>query len=62
MKKLLLAAVLILLAAALVWFFFVRQKPGEERTIRTSGNIEAIDIELSFRIPGWVCERPVDEG
>jgi HlyD family secretion protein len=30
--------------------------------LRVSGNIEATEVDVSFRIPGWVKERPVDEG
>jgi HlyD family secretion protein len=33
--------------------------PGE---IRLSGNIEVTQVDLSFRIPGWVSQRLVDEG
>jgi HlyD family secretion protein len=33
--------------------------PGE---IRVSGNIEVTQVDLSFRIPGWVSKRLVDEG
>jgi HlyD family secretion protein len=33
--------------------------PGE---IRVSGNIEVTQVDLSFRIPGWVWQRRVDEG
>ena len=61
-KRLLILTAIVLLAGVAVWYFFMREKPGEEKTIRTSGNIEAIEVELSFRIPGWVAERPVDEG
>jgi len=32
------------------------------RTIRVSGNIEVVQVEVGFKIPGWVEERPVDEG
>jgi len=32
------------------------------KTIRVSGNIEVTDAELSFKIPGRVTERLVDEG
>lgn len=61
-KRLLILIAIVLLVGVAVWYFFIREKPGEEKTIRTSGNIEAIEVELSFRIPGWVAERPVDEG
>lgn len=30
--------------------------------IRVSGNIEVTQVDLSFRIPGWVSQRQVDEG
>jgi HlyD family secretion protein len=30
--------------------------------IRVSGNIELVDVEVSFKIPGRVIERTVDEG
>jgi HlyD family secretion protein len=30
--------------------------------IKVSGNIEVIDVAVSFKIPGRVAERPVDEG
>ncbi len=34
----------------------------DENTIRVSGNIELIDVEVSFKIGGRVVERTVDEG
>lgn len=33
-----------------------------EGVLRLSGNIEAIPVELSFRVPGKILERPVEEG
>jgi HlyD family secretion protein len=38
-----------------------RAHPGGG-VISVSGNIEVTEVELSFRIPGWVKDRPVDEG
>jgi HlyD family secretion protein len=35
---------------------------SDARTIHISGNIEVTDAELSFKIPGRVVARPVDEG
>ena len=34
----------------------------QEAILRLSGNIEVIQVEASFRVPGKVLERPVDEG
>lgn len=36
------------------------RKPPD--TIEVSGNFEVTDVVLSFRLAGWVKERPVDEG
>jgi HlyD family secretion protein len=35
---------------------------SKENVIRVSGNIELVDVEVSFKIPGRVIERTVDEG
>ena len=34
----------------------------QETRLQLSGNIEVIQVEASFRVPGKVMERPVDEG
>jgi len=33
-----------------------------ERILSLSGNIEVVQLDVSFRVPGKVLERPVDEG
>ena len=35
---------------------------GQDTRLHLSGNIEVVQVEASFRIPGKVLERPVDEG
>jgi HlyD family secretion protein len=54
------ASVLLLLVAG-AWYLRFR---GGDRTegIRLSGNIEATTVEVSFRIPGRIALRAVDEG
>jgi HlyD family secretion protein len=47
-------------AAAYAWFQ-LRPQP-DANVLRVSGNVEVTDIEVSFRIPGWVEARPVSEG
>ena len=55
-----LVLVAVIVTGTLVW---LRTRPVEDRgVIRLSGNIEATTVELSFRIPGWVMTRRVDEG
>jgi HlyD family secretion protein len=38
------------------------REPADPNLIRVSGNIEATDVEVSFRTPGWIEVRPVSEG
>lgn len=47
-------------AAAYAWFH-LRPQP-DPNVLRVSGNVEVTDVEVSFRIPGWVEARPVSEG
>jgi HlyD family secretion protein len=58
-----LAILAIIALASIVAFVWVdgRSRNGNS-TIRVSGNIEVTDAELSFKIPGRVEARPVDEG
>jgi len=43
-------------------YFALRLTKNDDGKIRVSGNIEVTSVELSFKIPGRVTERPVDEG
>ena len=54
------AALLVLLAGG-AGFLLLRGGNGTEG-IRFSGNIEATTVEVSFRIPGRIAARAVDEG
>ena len=61
-KKLILVIVLVVVAAVVVIggrFWFHR---GDGRSIRVSGNIELTEVNISFKIPGKLIERKVDEG
>lgn len=60
-KKLALAAAIVL--AGILVVVWVKSRSGAgSRPIRVSGNIEANDTEVSFKIPGRVKARLVDEG
>ena len=55
----------VLLAAAVIGLVIWRARTGRGAAagaVRVSGNIEATEVELAFRLPGWVEERAVDEG
>ncbi len=60
-RKILLAAVLLSLAvgAALGSRWLKKPSPGR---IRISGNIELTEVQMAFKTPGRLLERPVDEG
>jgi HlyD family secretion protein len=63
MKKVMVLGVVAIaaLTAGGFWFFFKdRSTPSDK--IFVSGNIEAIEVDLSFRIGGQIATRPVDEG
>ncbi|MRR38332.1 biotin/lipoyl-binding protein, partial [bacterium] len=48
-------------AAAVVWL--VTRRTGDEGgTVAVSGTIEVTEVEVSFKVPGRVRERLVDEG
>lgn len=51
-----------ILAVAVVAIGVPSCRKSNGGVLRIPGNIEVIPIELSFRVPGKVLERPVDEG
>ena len=63
MSKKLLASALAIAAAlgAGIWYFMLHSRQ-EVGTLRVSGNIEAVEVNISFKIPGRVVTRLVDEG
>lgn len=64
MKKRIAIVVAIVVASAIgvgVWLR-LRESSDHGRGIFVSGNIEAIEVDLSFRLAGQIKTRPVDEG
>ena len=62
-KKRLLIILMILFAIAAFLFFYHRLgKQGESSRLLISGNIEATLVKVSFKIPGRILKRWVDEG
>jgi HlyD family secretion protein len=55
------AAALIVAVGAGGWYAWQFGRPKEE-SIHVSGNIEAIEVPISFKIPGHVEKRFLDEG
>lgn len=62
MKKKVLVIVLIAIAVAALAYRLARRDGPGDGTVTVSGNIEVTDVEVSFKIPGRVRERLVDEG
>ncbi|WP_085813585.1 HlyD family secretion protein [Geoanaerobacter pelophilus] len=63
MKKKGIIAALLVAAAVAVFFYLRHGRNGESPTaLRISGNIEVTEVQLSFKVPGRVQERLVDEG
>lgn len=60
-KKVAIIAIVLICAAAVAWF--VNRRTGDDgNTVAVSGTIEVTEVEVSFKIPGRVRERLVDEG
>jgi HlyD family secretion protein len=61
-KIMLVLAVVMLGACGFIAWYFLRDNGSSDGRVFVSGNIEAIEVDLSFRISGQVKTRPVDEG
>jgi len=61
-RLLLLILLAVSISAAVIWFVFHSIRKDDAGTIDVSGNIEVTTVELSFKIPGRVKDRLVDEG
>ncbi len=61
-KKAILSAALVLAAAGVGGFYALRNSGDHPGVVKVSGNIEVTDAEVSFKVPGRVRERRVDEG
>jgi len=61
-KKIIILALVVIAAVVAGIFYFKNHQTPDVNRIRVSGNIEITDVEVSFKIPGRVEERPVFEG
>jgi HlyD family secretion protein len=61
-KKVVIALILVVVAAMAALYYGSTRSRDESGIIRVSGNIEVTTVELSFKLPGRVKERLVDEG
>lgn len=61
-KRLIVVLVAALVLAIVSAAAFKRWGAGRNQAIRLSGNIELTQVDISFKIPGKLVERAVDEG
>jgi HlyD family secretion protein len=61
-KKLLLLAILLILLSGVAYFVRFRNLNGHNGGVFVSGNIEATEVDLSFRISGQIISLTVVEG
>ncbi|RJR50854.1 MAG: HlyD family efflux transporter periplasmic adaptor subunit [Desulfobacteraceae bacterium] len=61
-RKALPLLVLVLAVAGVLYYLFLFQAGRDEGAIRTSGQIETTEIDMSFRLAGHVSRLHVDEG
>ena len=62
MKKIVAGIVIVALVAAAIIYGATRNRSETDGGLKVSGTIEVTDVEVSFKIPGRVKERLVDEG
>ncbi len=63
MKKPAVAAIIVVaVVSAAVVYYATHRKHKREDAVRVAGNVEVTSVNVSFKVPGRVLERKVDEG
>jgi HlyD family secretion protein len=60
--KRILVLVLVVVIAGVLFYLFTREEKGVDLFIRVSGNIEATEADVGFKIPGRIISRFFEEG
>jgi HlyD family secretion protein len=53
---------IVIIAASAIALSVIRRTPEESGRLKVSGSIEATTVEISFKVPGRLARRLVDEG
>ncbi len=61
-KRVFVVIILIAIGAGLAYYFFTRERGNNNLFIKVSGNIEAIEADLGFKISGKIISRNFEEG
>jgi len=62
MKRVLLVAIIVVAIGGILYYLFAREKEAEGNFIKVSGNIEAIEVDVGFKISGRIVSRLFQEG
>jgi len=62
MKRILLIVVISVAIAGFLYYLFTREKEEEGAFIKVSGNIEATEVDVGFKISGRIVSRFFEEG
>jgi HlyD family secretion protein len=62
MKRILLIVIIVVIIAGLLYYFFTRNKEEGNDFIKISGNIEATEVDVGFKIAGRIVNRFFEEG
>jgi HlyD family secretion protein len=62
MKRILFVLLVMVAIAGLVFYFYTRDQKGPDNIIKISGNIEATEVNVGFKISGRIMSLSVQEG
>jgi len=62
MKRILLIVIIAVGVGGLLYYFFTREKEEQGAFIKVSGNIEATEVDVGFKISGRIVSRFFEEG
>jgi HlyD family secretion protein len=62
MRRYLLGILILAAIAGLLFYLLTREKEGGNPYLKVSGNIEATEVDVGFKISGRIVSRSVDEG
>ena len=62
MKRVLLVVIIAIAIGGLLYYLFAREREVEGNFIKVSGNIEAIEVDVGFKVSGRIVGRFFEEG
>ena len=62
MKRVLLVVIIAIAIGGLLYYLFAREREVEGNFIKVSGNIEAIEVDVGFKVSGRIVSRFFEEG